>query len=198
MKKLLLSVTAMIAILPLHAEEIVTAEAIYHALAPKRSMFDTKAQRQNAFSEKIYRELNPGLDPANRGIRIIATADGQQATVTVDQSATISFDSIRFKFDSTELADEFSERQLKEIARSLAEQKDKSFLLEGHTCELGEKDHNKDLSERRAKAVGLYLRANGVSCEFVVFGFGENEPRAENSSEVSRAKNRRVVIRLKS
>jgi outer membrane protein OmpA-like peptidoglycan-associated protein len=188
----------LISLSALKAEEIMSAEDIAFALTPKRSLTKiAPLARQQDFSEKAYKELNPGIDPATRGIKIVANGGGQQATVAVDPSATLSFDNIRFKLDSVELADVSSESQLREIAKALVAFDNKSFILEGYTCDLGEDNHNQKLSEKRALAVGRFLRAQGVKCELVPFGYGEREPKTENATENARSQNRRVVIRLK-
>jgi outer membrane protein OmpA-like peptidoglycan-associated protein len=194
----LLPVLLAVTLVSLKAEEIRSAEDIAYALTPKRSLRQpAPVDRQQTFSEKAYRELNPALEPATRGIRIVASGGEQQATVAVDASATLSFGNIRFKLDSVELADASSEAQLREIAKALLAFETKAFVLEGHTCDLGEDKHNQQLSEQRALAIGRFLRTQGVKCELVPFGYGEREPKTENTTEEARSQNRRVVIRLK-
>jgi len=183
--------------IPVFAGEIIAAEEIEHLLTPKRSLKGPK-ERTQAFSDEAYRSLNKGEDPATRGIKIVKTSEGQEATVAVDTSATVSFDNVRFKIDSTELADAVSAKQLEEIAKALSKFGARTFVLEGHTCDLGDEAHNQKLSENRALAVGRFLRSRGVSCVLVPFGYGERDPKNLNDSEASREQNRRVVISLKS
>jgi outer membrane protein OmpA-like peptidoglycan-associated protein len=71
-----------------------------------------------------------------------------------------------------------------------------SFLVEGHTCDLGAESYNHRLSERRATAILSYLKRHGVRDDQLVQApFGEAEPVAPNTNEANRSKNRRVVIR---
>lgn len=197
MKTILTLLLAGLCHLPLLAEEIISADTITHALTPKRSLQNTKIERKQTFSENSYRTLNPGLNAKERGINVVANGDSQQASVNVDQSASLSFANIRFKLDSTDLADTHSENQLREIAKALSNFPNKSFVMEGHTCDRGETEYNQKLSERRALAIGQWFRAHGVTCELIPLGYGESDPKVENTTEENRSQNRRVVISLK-
>lgn len=193
------SILAIIALLvvPSPAQEFVPAKDIAKQL--NQSVRGGKVeQRTQQFSSKTYKELNPNLEASTRGIIIVQTGGQEQATVNVNASAAMTFENIRFKIDSIELADEASARQLIAIAEALKEiGNDKSFVIEGHTCDLGDESHNQKLSEKRSLAVGLFFRKQGVTCELVPFGFGEKEPVNANSSETQRQTNRRVVVRRK-
>lgn len=72
---------------------------------------------------------------------------------------------------------------------------DKKILMVGHTDDTGDSQFNKDLSERRARAVAKFLKAHGVPEYMLYFqGAGESLPKADNRTEVGRAENRRVEI----
>ena len=107
--------------------------------------------------------------------------------------------SIHFKTNSAELADEFSRRQLREIAEALSLPELKTLRLEigGHTDSLGSDAGNLALSRRRAQAVKDALcKGGGVGCgRLSVKGYGKSEPLASNDDEEGRAKNRRVVLK---
>ena len=65
--------------------------------------------------------------------------------------------------------------------------------IEGHTDDKGKDDYNKDLSQRRADRVRLYLIEKGVPDDRLEsVGYGEEKPVAENTSSKGRAANRRV------
>lgn len=68
--------------------------------------------------------------------------------------------------------------------------------ITGHTDNVGDNDSNKELSLDRAQSVAdALIAANAaVRGRIVVRGLGETEPVADNSTEESRAKNRRVEI----
>lgn len=66
-------------------------------------------------------------------------------------------------------------------------------IIDGHTCDLGSDAHNRELSERRARAVRDYLVSRGVSGAILrTRGFGRTRPVVPNTGESQRARNRRV------
>lgn len=69
--------------------------------------------------------------------------------------------------------------------------------VEGHTDDSGDAAQNRTLSEQRASAVARQLTSKGVEVErLVVVGHGADRPVADNSTEVGREANRRVVLRV--
>jgi outer membrane protein OmpA-like peptidoglycan-associated protein len=65
--------------------------------------------------------------------------------------------------------------------------------VEGHTDNTGSDATNRDLSDRRAKAVVKYLTNKGVAADRVVGqGYGPERPVADNGTDEGRAANRRV------
>jgi outer membrane protein OmpA-like peptidoglycan-associated protein len=69
----------------------------------------------------------------------------------------------------------------------------KKVRVEGHTDNAGDAAKNKDLSDRRAKAVVAYLVKKGLSAERLEgVGFGAEQPIADNATDDGKAQNRRV------
>ena len=69
--------------------------------------------------------------------------------------------------------------------------------LSGHTDAVGSHDSNVDLSQRRAKAVKLYLVDSGIdSSRIEPQGFGPDKPIADNETTAGRAENRRIEFEL--
>jgi outer membrane protein OmpA-like peptidoglycan-associated protein len=69
--------------------------------------------------------------------------------------------------------------------------------LDGHSDNGGNRLTNRDLSRRRALAVMDFFKANGIQESQITLRFhGERYPVAPNSSNVNRAKNRRVNVHL--
>ncbi len=100
-----------------------------------------------------------------------------------------------FDIDSDHLRPE-STPKLEELRKMLADHPDLRIVVEGHTDNTGDAAHNQELSERRAKAVGSYLRTNGVSANRAsAVGRGASTPIGDNATAVGRQQNRRVVIR---
>jgi len=75
----------------------------------------------------------------------------------------------------------------------------KAVFVEGHSDSQGNDNFNRLLSERRAQGVKNYLvRTYGLSAEKVkAIGYGESAPIADNGTAAGRAKNRRVIIKIK-
>jgi len=116
------------------------------------------------------------------------------------------FDSIQFRLDSTVYSDVLSEQTIARIAQALRSPKlkAKSFLIEGHTCDLGPESYNLKLSARRAEVVKRSLVRFGVDPgRLRALGLGKSEPlkaanvpKTPQELETARAKNRRVAVRL--
>ena len=65
--------------------------------------------------------------------------------------------------------------------------------IEGHTDDVGRAEENLDLSKRRASVVADYLIEKGVSSKRLhPRGFGQERPKAQNSTAEGRALNRRT------
>jgi outer membrane protein OmpA-like peptidoglycan-associated protein len=68
-------------------------------------------------------------------------------------------------------------------------------IVSGHTDNTGKESYNHQLSAKRAEVVAKYLTDRGVPDENVSSeGFGSQRPIADNTSEIGRARNRRVEI----
>jgi len=103
---------------------------------------------------------------------------------------------LRFVADGDELL--ASERgRLDAIAEALGRLPDRTFLVEGHTADLGKPAGQYELSERRARRIVDELAARGIpENRFVYRGLGADRPIAPNDSEANRARNRRVEITI--
>lgn len=147
-------------------------------------------QSRGATSQTITRS---GTDSRGKAMAVQAT----------DQK--VSFSNIYFELDSTRLRDSSSALQLQEIAAflKLPAFREQRFLIEGHTCDLGEGIYNLRLSAARAEAVRNFLIRQGIAPErLAVIGIGETEPDykittqdSPGSAELKRSHNRRVVLR---
>lgn len=71
------------------------------------------------------------------------------------------------------------------------------WIIEGHTDSDGSRDHNMDLSQRRAEAVRQYLINHGIDAgRLSSKGFGPDVPIAPNTTAKGKAKNRRIEFKL--
>jgi outer membrane protein OmpA-like peptidoglycan-associated protein len=115
--------------------------------------------------------------------------------VKVDADTQERFPNLQFALDSDRLEGDTTFRQLDEIAKAMKMAGNESFLIEGHTCDLGENEHNKTLSQSRAQAVIAYLASKDVPVQRLqALGFGAEQALVANVSESNRMQNRRVQI----
>jgi outer membrane protein OmpA-like peptidoglycan-associated protein len=85
---------------------------------------------------------------------------------------------------------------LDEAAKVMKEFPELKLEISGHTDTQGPRDHNVDLSKRRADAVKAYLVAQGVEdTRLSTRGAGPDEPIADNKNEAGRAQNRRIEFK---
>lgn len=102
-----------------------------------------------------------------------------------------------FKFDSDKIAEE-NYAGLDVVAEFLKETPNATVKVEGHTDNIGTKEYNQNLSERRAKSVANYLINKGVdSSKITTEGFGYSKPLATNKTKEGRAQNRRTELKFK-
>lgn len=75
---------------------------------------------------------------------------------------------------------------------------DEIMVIEGHTCNMGNKDYNLRLSRKRAESVAAFLRTikNIPGKQIITVGYGDEIPIASNDTDEGRAKNRRVEIKI--
>ncbi len=86
---------------------------------------------------------------------------------------------------------------LEELANFLNKNASVNIEIVGHTDSDGDKNSNKDLSERRARSVISWLKDNGVNIDHIkAKGLGESSPISSNTTESGKALNRRVEIRV--
>jgi peptidoglycan-associated lipoprotein len=129
-----------------------------------------------------------------------------ESAARVDPEQNIAFDNILFDLDSATVRPE-SREIISGIAQALKTMPERRFLVEGHTCDLGDDngpDHNIRLSCLRAEAVCAWLIHFGaLPSQLQPMGFGSKDPLHEPSQTLSkaanepiRAQNRRAAFRL--
>jgi outer membrane protein OmpA-like peptidoglycan-associated protein len=85
--------------------------------------------------------------------------------------------------------------KIEKLAKFLKNNPNRKVFIAGFSDDLGTASYNLDFSIRRAEAVAKVLVASGVdSSRIITKGYGEEHPIAENNTQESRTKNRRVEI----
>jgi hypothetical protein len=70
-------------------------------------------------------------------------------------------------------------------------------MISGHTDSDGTRDHNLDLSKRRAESVKAYFGSKGIAADRIeTRGAGPDEPLADNKTKAGKQKNRRIEFKL--
>jgi len=155
------------------------AEQARQQLLASRGELEALKQRRQQELDKM-REALSRIAPTRR------TASGM--------IVELSSDSFYFDFDKATLRPENRE-VLSRIAGVLLASNGYRLFVYGYTDDIGAREYNQDLSERRARAVSGYLQNAGVPAELIeTKGFGKSDPRVKATTAAARQKNRRVEI----
>jgi outer membrane protein OmpA-like peptidoglycan-associated protein len=102
---------------------------------------------------------------------------------------------VQFQTDRTELLPK-SRPVLDTIAYAIIATPGSHWAVQGHTDNVGTREHNLGLSQGRAQSVLDYLVRRGVDRSILTaVGFGYDRPVFSNSTVYGRAQNRRVQLR---
>ncbi|MGJ8679249.1 flagellar protein MotY [Paraglaciecola sp.] len=109
----------------------------------------------------------------------------------------IAYTTLTYQFNNTVLT-KYSQKRLAMIGEYLKEDTDLELvLLDGYTDSYGGRAINKQVSIRRAVEIKDFFRSMGVAPDRIdVTGHGERRHVSPNTNETTRAKNRRVIIRM--
>ncbi|RSK35358.1 OmpA family protein [Hymenobacter metallilatus] len=114
----------------------------------------------------------------------------------LDVGVKVVLNNIFFDFDKATLRKE-STNELERLQKLLVETPALRLEISGHTDNVGKAEYNKDLSQRRAKAVVDYLVAKGIDKGRLTFaGYGDSQPVASNASKAGRQLNRRTEFKV--
>ncbi|MDO5569884.1 MAG: OmpA family protein [Bacteroidales bacterium] len=111
------------------------------------------------------------------------------------QAVKVTFESgILFATNSSTLSAQ-SKKALSDFAAKMKDMPDTDLTIQGHTDNTGSRAINESLSQKRAEAVGKYLRALSIAGSRISEeGLAYDVPVADNSTAEGRAQNRRVEI----
>lgn len=110
---------------------------------------------------------------------------------------TLIVRAVDFKTNSNSLT-EPARQTLDQIAPALKAQPELRVEIQGYTDSTGPDEYNLKLSQRRADAVGEYLRMEGVPADSLTArGYGKASPIASNATREGRAENRRVSFQIR-
>lgn len=102
-----------------------------------------------------------------------------------------------FEMDSQRLTAE-SMDSVPAILTTIKERKSEDISVVGHTDTAGNPSYNYDLSKKRAEAVAVVLREQGVRADHIkITSHGENNPLIPTKDNVKEPKNRRVEVTVR-
>lgn len=115
----------------------------------------------------------------------------ESAPIVSGKAVTVNFDVNSFTLD--EYNRSVVDREIGKLANSFGGAR---FRIEGNTDNTGNSKSNKNLSYQRAQSIVKFLvdKYGFDSDRFVVVGNGEDNPIADNSTEVGKAANRRTDV----
>jgi len=138
-----------------------------------------------SYMDKQERELRE----KTQGTGVQVVREGNELQLNMPAGITFAFNqsAVQPQFQST----------LDQVAQTLSQYNQTYIDVYGHTDNVGSDAYNQTLSEQRAASVANYLSGRGVArARIATRGFGESQPVASNDTEVGRAQNRRVEIRV--
>ncbi|MCO2144258.1 OmpA family protein [Pseudomonas aeruginosa] len=193
--------------LPLAAA--VTALALLAGCA-NNNPYDTQSQSQGGMSKTAkYGGLGAAVagaaaagygyyaDKQEAELRRQMEGTGVEVQRQGDDIKLIMPGNITFATDSANIAPSFY-APLNNLANSFKQYNQNTIEIVGYTDSTGSRQHNMDLSQRRAQSVAGYLTAQGVDgTRLSTRGMGPDQPIASNSTADGRAQNRRVEVNLR-
>ena len=114
----------------------------------------------------------------------------------IEKGANIVLKNIFFETAKFELQPE-SRSELDKLVKLLNENPNLKIQIDGHTDNVGQEKDNLLLSTSRAKAVVGYLLSKAINAQRLTYnGFGSSRPVADNTTEKSKALNRRTELSI--
>ncbi len=109
---------------------------------------------------------------------------------------TLDLKNILFENNSSDLQEESFE-ELNRVVALMEKNFDINIEISAHTDNVGSKQYNQKLSERRAESAVEYIKSRGISAKRIISkGYGMDKPKVPNTSDENRAINRRVELKV--
>src|SRR5699024_8946788 len=168
----------------LAAKQAQAAAAQANKLAKSQSHAAALARHEAQLAERAVKLMRQQLDH----LKPHQGSEGMQMTLG----------GVAFATGQTRLRPE-AKAHLGKLVEFVQSQPDKHIRIEGYTDSSGNAAVNQSLSLKRAQSVRSALAQQGVSASrMTAVGMGETHPIASNDTAAGRARNRRVVVILKS
>ena len=185
-----------------NARRLEAAEAAARAAAEEAKRMQGQIAENTALANEARAKAEAAQATADQAFKDAALANNR--INGLDEYETVKLIPVLFKVNSA-ILDAEAKKTIDEAAAWAAEEKAKGnangWLVQvtGFADTSGHTARNKALSEKRANAVIQYLvLRHGMDLRRLVqpFGYGENNPVANNKTAAGRAQNRRVEIKV--
>jgi outer membrane protein OmpA-like peptidoglycan-associated protein len=134
-----------------------------------------------------YQESKLRKELAGTGVSVTRAGD----EIVLNMPGNVTFDT-----DRAEIRPDFYP-VLNSVVKVVKEYDKTIIEVSGFTDSTGSDAHNQELSQRRADAVGGFVKGQGINpVRVLTEGFGEQRPIASNDTPAGRQENRRVELRL--
>jgi len=148
-------------------------------------------EAESAANKAKLADLETKLREARDTIAKIASVKDDDRGMVITLSGEVLFKTGKWDLKAGAMA------KLDQIAEALRG-KEQPIVVYGYTDNVGARENNMDLSQRRASAVRDYLVGRGIPADLITAqGKGPDDPVSDNSSVDGRAANRRVEIVVK-
>lgn len=171
------------------------AQALATEDANSRATAATAAAAQSAQQAQEATDVADAQNAAatQRAAEMQRQIDALQAKVT-DRGLVLTLGDVLFSSGRANLK-AGAAGHLDRLVAFLKRYPTRTVAIEGYTDNIGSKDFNLGLSERRADAVRSFLTAHGVDgARISTSGGGESDPIADNGTAEGRQQNRRVEV----
>ena len=116
--------------------------------------------------------------------------------ITITLNKDYTFQNVIFDFNSWELSKD-AKIEINTVYNYLIENQNTKIIISGHTDNVGDREFNQTLSEKRAKSVSEYFINLGLNKSRISFvGYGSEKPIKTNETENGRKINRRVEFKI--
>ena len=185
-----------------NAERLAKAEAAAREAAEQARIMQGQIAENTALANEAKAKAEAAQATADKAFKDATLANNR--INGLDDYETIKLIPVLFKVNSA-ILDATAKQTIDEAAAWAKEEKAKGnangWLVQvvGFADTSGKTARNRALSEKRANAVIQYLvLKHGMDLRRLVqpFGYGENNPVADNKTAAGRAKNRRVEIKV--
>jgi OOP family OmpA-OmpF porin len=160
------------------------------------SQFDTKGE----IIATLKMSADTLLGPAEYKFETVDTtaATSDEWSVLKDK---INADPLILHFNTNKTSDNLSSIEMQKVAdivKYTKHVKDAAVSVIGHTDDVGNRDSNVVLGQKRAEFTKSYLSKNGIDASRITTeSKGPDEPIGENTTAEGKANNRRTVITIK-